>query len=150
MTRIVILGSGFAALTAIRQLREQRVDADDAEAVLRLRVQHLVRRRKGGIQHERIPLGEPVGGESEPAVAGAIEIREITTPLGIKAIEELQGSPLTWQLLGELKDKGEALLLPPHAVRPAPPSMAAAETAVVFLKKFRRDVFGIMGVSLCG
>ena len=28
MKRIVILGSGFAALTAIRQLREQRVDAD--------------------------------------------------------------------------------------------------------------------------
>ncbi|WP_411832342.1 NAD(P)/FAD-dependent oxidoreductase [Pseudoxanthomonas mexicana] len=28
MTRIVILGSGFAALTAIRRLREQRVDAD--------------------------------------------------------------------------------------------------------------------------
>ena len=28
MTSIVILGSGFAALTAIRRLRELRVDAD--------------------------------------------------------------------------------------------------------------------------
>src|SRR5690606_25167284 len=33
-----------------------------------------------------------------------------------QAIEELQGSPLTWQLLGELKDKGEALLPPMHCL----------------------------------
>ena len=33
-----------------------------------------------------------------------------------QAIEELQGSPLTWQLLGELKDKGEALLPPMHTL----------------------------------
>ncbi len=33
-----------------------------------------------------------------------------------QAIEDLQGSPLTWQLLGELKDKGEALLPPMHCL----------------------------------
>ncbi|WP_316851808.1 ATP-dependent RNA helicase DbpA [Aquipseudomonas alcaligenes] len=33
-----------------------------------------------------------------------------------QAIEELQGAPLTWQLLGELKDKGEALLPPMHCL----------------------------------
>ena len=33
-----------------------------------------------------------------------------------QAIEELQGSPLTWQLLGELKDRGEPLLPPMHSL----------------------------------
>jgi ATP-independent RNA helicase DbpA len=33
-----------------------------------------------------------------------------------QAIEELQGAPLTWQLLGELKDKGEPLLPPMHSL----------------------------------
>jgi ATP-independent RNA helicase DbpA len=33
-----------------------------------------------------------------------------------QAIEDLQGSPLTWQLLGELKDKGEPLLPPMHSL----------------------------------
>ena len=47
-------------------------------------------------------------------------ITEFTDRIGeayrAQAIEELQGSPLTWQLLGELKDKGEALLPPMHSL----------------------------------
>jgi hypothetical protein len=39
-------------------------------------------------------------------------------------------------------------LLPPQAVKPAPPNMAAAETAPVLLKNCRRDVLGVMKVSL--
>jgi hypothetical protein len=44
------------------------------------------------------------------------------------------------------------LELPPQAVRlaPTPPSMAAADTAPVFLKKFRRDVFVGIEVSFSG
>jgi hypothetical protein len=38
---------------------------------------------------------------------------------------------------------------PPQAVKPAPtpPSMAAADTAPVFLKKLRRDVFIVIDAS---
>jgi hypothetical protein len=39
---------------------------------------------------------------------------------------------------------------PPQAVKPAPtpPNMAAADTAPVLLKKFRRDALGVIRVSL--